>query len=167
MLKVLSRSGLWLAVSLCLIALAQVPLHAQPTTSGGSGGALLNLDNTVALHGYDPVAYFTENRAVRGSKAILERVGGATYYFRSRGSRYTFLRDAPSYQPQFGGFCATSMAVGSLEDTNPDSFLLYRGKLYLFKDDAAQAMFLNNPERTIHEATQNFFKMSSRKREYY
>jgi len=167
MLKVLTREGLWLVVSLSLLALTQVPLHAQPTTSGGSGEALLNLHNTVAMHGYDPVAYFTANRAVRGNKAILERLGGATYYFRTRGNRYTFLTDAPRYQPQFGGYCATSMARGILEDINPASFILYRGKLYLFKDDAAQAMFLTNPERTIHEATQNFFKLSSRKREFY
>jgi len=166
MLKVLPRLAVLGAISLCLAALAQAPLHAQPTTSGGSGEALLNLHNTVAVHGYDPVAYFTENRAVRGSKAILERLGGATYYFRSRAYRYTFLKDAPGYQPQLGGF-ATSMAMGRLEDINPDIFLLYRGKLYLFKDEAAMALFLNNPERTIAEASQNFFKMASRKREYY
>lgn len=46
-----------LVLGLALAAPAQSP----PTTSGESGMALLNLDNTVALHGYDPVAYFTDN----------------------------------------------------------------------------------------------------------
>ena len=54
---------LWLMVLVagCLATVAS----AQPpaTTSGGSGMALLNLQNSVALHGYDPVAYFTRNRA--------------------------------------------------------------------------------------------------------
>ena len=89
-----SAGTIWLAlalvVGLALAAMAQAP----PTTSGGSGMALLNLDNTVALHGYDPVAYFTDNEAVKGNKRILERLGGATYYFASGGSRYEFLRDA-------------------------------------------------------------------------
>jgi hypothetical protein len=75
----------------------------------------------VALHGYDPVAYFTDNRAVKGSRRILQRLGGATYYFASRGSRYEFLRDASRYQPQFGGYCAASMAMGRLEDITPTS----------------------------------------------
>ena len=44
----------------CLAAVA--PAQPPPTTSGGSGMALLNLDNTVALHGYDPVAYFERER---------------------------------------------------------------------------------------------------------
>ena len=70
-----------LVLGLALAATAQPP----PTTSGGSGMALLNLDNTVALHGYDPVAYFTDNRAVRGNRRILQRLGSATYFFASRG----------------------------------------------------------------------------------
>jgi hypothetical protein len=58
---------------LVAVAAAQPP----PTTSGGSGMALLNLDNTVALHGYDPVAYFTRNRAVKGKKWIVQHLGGS------------------------------------------------------------------------------------------
>ena len=113
------------------------PMAQAPTTSGGSGMALLNLENTVALHGYDAVAYFERERAVRGNKRILERVGGATYFFASRASRYTFLQNAPAYQPQFGGYCATSMARGRLEDIDPEIFVIFDGKLYLFKDDEA------------------------------
>jgi YHS domain-containing protein len=168
MLKVLPKLRHLLVVFICLTAFSPIPIQAQPpTTSGGSGQALLNLHNSVAIHGYDPVAYFTQNQAVPGSRAIVERLGGAAYYFRSRANRYTFLSDASRYQPQFGGFCATSMAMGRLEDINPDIFLIYRGKLYLFRDDAAQDMFLNNPERAIYEATQNFFKIASQRREFY
>jgi YHS domain-containing protein len=137
------------------------------TTSGSSGMALLNLDNTVALHGYDPVAYFTQNRARRGSKAIKERLGSATYYFASRAHRYTFLKDAPRYQPQVGGFCVTSMSMGRLEDVDPEKFLIFEGKLYLFRDDEAQARFLNNPRRIIAEATSQYFRMAQRQRSYY
>ena len=101
--------------SLAAAAMAQAP----PTTSGGSGQALLNLDNTVALHGYDPVAYFTENEAVRGSKRILERLGGPPTISPPGASRYEFLRDATHYQPQFGGYCAASLAMGRLGGHQP------------------------------------------------
>lgn len=148
----------------CLAAAAQAQ---APTTSGGSGQALLNLDNTVALHGYDPVAYFTQNRAVHGNKRILERLGGATYYFASRANRYTFLGDAPRYQPQVGGYCVTSMAMGRLEDIDPHIFMIYEGKLYVFRDGEAMKLFINNPRRIIHEATQQYFRMAQRQRSYY
>jgi YHS domain-containing protein len=152
-----------LGLALAATALAQAP----PTTSAGSGMALLNLEDTVALHGYDPVAYFTDNEAVRGNKRILERLGGATYYFASPGSRYEFLRDATRYQPQFGGYCAASMAMGRLEDINPHLFVIYEGKLYLFNNPEAEARFMRNPRRTASEAREHYFKIASKQRSTY
>ena len=83
---------------------------------------------------------------------ILERLGSATYYFASGGNRYEFLRDAPRYQPQFGGYCAASLARGRLEDINPHLFVIYEGKLYLFNHPEAEALFMRDPRRTISEA---------------
>lgn len=159
----------WIGIALTLaaICLAAAAPAQPPTTSGGSGMALLNLDNTVALHGYDPVAYFTRQRPVRGNKGILERVGSATYYFASRASRYTFLKNAPGYQPQFGGYCATSMAQGRLEDIDPESFVVFDGKLYVFRDDGARDRFLSDPRGTIAAAAHNYFEKAQSQRRYY
>jgi YHS domain-containing protein len=164
MQRQLFRLGLALLLGL---ALAVAAMAQPPTTSGGSGMALLNLDNTVALHGYDPVAYFTDNRAVKGSRRILQRLGSATYYFASRGSRYEFLRDAPRYQPQFGGYCAASLARGRLEDINPHLFVIYDGKLFLFSNPEAEAMFMRDPRRTISEARQHYFDFAAQQRSTY
>ena len=163
MQKTLAPLILACLAALCLTAAAQKA--PPPTTSGGSGSALLNLDDTVAVHGYDPTGYFFEKRAVKGNKRIHERLGGATYYFHSRASRYEFLSNAPQYQPQFGGYCATSMSRGRLEDINPQLFAVYNGKLYLFKDPEAQAIFQSNPERIIHEASAHYFELAKQKRE--
>jgi YHS domain-containing protein len=148
---------------LVAVAAAQPP----PTTSGGSGMALLNLDNTVALHGYDPVAYFTRNRAVKGKKWIVQHLGGAQYRFASKRDRYEFLRDAPRYQPQFGGYCATSLAMGRLADIDPELFVIYEGKLYLFNNEESQAIFLRDPRRIIHEARQHYFNLATKQRSTY
>jgi YHS domain-containing protein len=158
---------IWLALVVVVALAATAMAQSPPTTSGGSGMALLNLDNTVALHGYDPVAYFTDNEAVRGNKRILERLGGATYYFASRGSRYEFLRDATRYQPQFGGYCAASMAMGRLEDINPHLFVIYEGKLYLFNNPEAEARFMSDPRRVVHEAREHYFNIASKQRSTY
>jgi YHS domain-containing protein len=158
---------IWLALALVLGLALAAPAQSPPTTSGGSGMALLNLDNTVALHGYDPVAYFTDNRAVKGNKGILERLGGATYYFASRASRYEFLGDATRYQPQFGGYCAASLAMGRLEDINPHFFVIYEGKLYLFNNPEAEARFMSDPRRAVYEARQHYFNIASQQRSTY
>jgi YHS domain-containing protein len=165
MIKQFGKVWLILAVALGLVvaALAQPP----PTTSGGSGMALLNLEDSVALHGYDPVAYFTRNRAVKGSTRVIERLGGAEYHFASRGDRYEFLRDAPRFQPQFGGYCATSMAMGRLADINPQLFVIYAGKLYLFSSPEAQDIFLRDPRRIVYEARQHYFSLATRQRSTY
>jgi YHS domain-containing protein len=159
---------------LCLAAAVQAQesapaIRTQPpaTTSGGSGQALLNLEDTVALHGYDPVSYFNQNRPHMGSRRLKERLGGATYYFRSWRNRMDFLANAPKYQPQLGGYCVTSMARGRLEDINPQLFQIFDGKLYLFRDEEALAAFQRDPRRIIHEATQNYFRLAQKQRTTY
>jgi YHS domain-containing protein len=173
MTKLRIALGLTLA-AVCLTAAVQaqeaapaIRTHPPATTSGGSGQSLLNLEDTVALHGFDPVGYFNQNRAVKGSHRIKERLGGATYYFRSWRNRMDFLANAPKYQPQLGGYCVTSMARGRLEDINPDLFQIYDGKLYLFRDDEALAAFQRDPRRIIHEATQNYFRLAQSQRTTY
>jgi YHS domain-containing protein len=158
---------LWLALGLGLALAATGMAQAPPTTSGGSGMALLNLEDTVALHGYDPVAYFTENRAVKGSRRILQRLGSATYYFASGSNRYEFLRNAPGYQPQFGGYCAASLAQGRLEDVAPHLFVIYEGKLYLFNNPEAEARFMSAPRRIIAEAREQYFRIATQQRSTY
>lgn len=143
------------------------PAPAQPpTTSGGSGQALLNLDNTVAVHGYDVVAYFNQNRPRRGDKRLKQSLGMANYYFASRRNRYQFLQDAPKYQPQFGGYCTLAMAMGRLEDIDPHAFTIYRDKLYLFRDENAKQAFFQDPEHIIYQATANYFEIARERREY-
>jgi hypothetical protein len=87
----------------------------------------------VAIQGYDPVAYFTESRAVQGSPDITQSWLGATWYFASRKHRDAFAAEPMSYAPQYGGFCAGSVSLGLVTDNiDPNSWRIIDGKLYLF-----------------------------------
>ena len=92
-----------------------------------------NLQNGVAIQGYDPVAYFTLNKAVKGNKKIAAFADGVTYYFSTAVNKDLFLKDYKKYEPQYGGWCAYAMgAANEKVEIDPETFKIANGKLYLF-----------------------------------
>ena len=92
-----------------------------------------NLDKKVALQGYDPVAYFTQKKAVKGKAAIASTYEGVTYYFSSQTNKDVFAKNPSGYEPQYGGWCAFAMGdYGEKVEVNPETFKILDGKLYLF-----------------------------------
>lgn len=85
----------------------------------------------VAIHGTDPVAYFTEGRSVEGSAAHEVRWNGATWRFASAENAATFEADPARYAPAYGGYCAWAAAQGYLADTDPAAWTIHEGRLYL------------------------------------
>ena len=87
----------------------------------------------VAIKGYDPVAYFTDHKAVRGSETISYDWLGATWRFSSDEHRKLFSASPVSYAPQYGGLCAEGVAAHgeATVSINPESWQIIDGKLYL------------------------------------
>ena len=114
----------------------------------GCGGAVNvvseGADSDLMLRGNDPVAYFTAGRAVAGSSEIKTEHRGLTYRFASVESRRQFITSPERYVPQFGGFCAQSMAYAVPVPADGNSFKIIDGRLYLF-DGARAALFRDGP----------------------
>ena len=92
-----------------------------------------NLDDQVAIKGYDPVAYFKLNKAVKGNKNLSVSHQGIVYYFSSVENREEFKKNPSTYEPQYGGWCAYAMgAKGEKVSIDPETFKIINGKLYLF-----------------------------------
>ena len=92
-----------------------------------------NLENKVAIQGYDPVAYFTLKKAVKGKSSFTATYEGVTYNFSSQANKDLFLKNPSSYEPQYGGWCAFAMGdYGEKVEINPETFKIIDGKLYLF-----------------------------------
>ena len=85
----------------------------------------------VAIRGYDPVAYFTESKPVRGSPAHKAEFRGSTFHFASAANRDAFLAEASRYAPQYNGFCAFGVARGYKAAIDPAAFTIVDNKLYL------------------------------------
>ncbi|MGF7214926.1 YHS domain-containing protein [Spirosoma lacussanchae] len=92
-----------------------------------------NLDKGVAIQGYDPVAYFTQNKAVKGSAAHTFTHRNVTYRFASAANLKAFQENPGQYEPQYGGWCAYAMgAAGEKVEVDPETFKITDGKLFLF-----------------------------------
>lgn len=102
--------------------------------------ANFNLDEKVAIQGYDPVAYFKQGKAVKGKKQFAASYQGVTYYFASEADKAAFAKNPSGYEPQYGGWCAFAMGdYGEKVEVDPETFKIVDGKLYLFYNK-----FLNN-----------------------
>jgi YHS domain-containing protein len=92
-----------------------------------------NLENNVAIQGYDPVAYFKQGKAVKGKKEIAASHEGVVYYFSMSVNKDYFLKNPSKFEPQFGGWCAFAMGDSNEKvSVNPETFKISNGKLYLF-----------------------------------
>jgi YHS domain-containing protein len=114
-----------------LFFLGALQLSAQDATSIRKKH--FNLDDGLAIDGYDPVAYFKQSKAVKGKKEFALNQQGATYYFSSAAYRDEFKKNPSAYEPQYGGWCAYAMgAKGEKVSIDPETFKIVNGKLYLF-----------------------------------
>ena len=114
-----------------LLALCTAELFAQDPVALRKKH--FNLDNGVGAGGYDPVAYFTQNKAVKGSKDNATVYEGLTWYFSSAANLATFKKEPAKYEPAYGGWCAYAMgAKGEKVVVDPNTFKITGGRLFLF-----------------------------------
>ena len=111
------------------IAAACLPLVAITPAYAGKDPVYTSWG--VAIRGTDPVAYFTENRPVEGSKKHSFEYQDATFYFASAENRDLFAANPENYAPQYGGYCAWAVSLGYTASTVPEAFTIVDGKLYL------------------------------------
>lgn len=127
-------------------------------------GEAINVDkNGLALQGYDPVAYFTDSKPVKGSPDFTATYKGGTYQFVSAEHRDSFNQTPTKYEPQFGGFCALSASMNKLEGIVPEDFQVLDGRLILLRNKKAVDMWSKDPEGNLKKADANWPTLSQQK----
>ncbi|MFC3694724.1 YHS domain-containing (seleno)protein [Chenggangzhangella methanolivorans] len=86
----------------------------------------------VALYGFDPVAYFTDGKAVRGRRDVEAEWNGAAWRFANEANRAVFLSSPETYAPRFGGYDPSAVATGVAVAGHPLIFRIEGKRLYLF-----------------------------------
>ncbi|WP_312365069.1 YHS domain-containing (seleno)protein [Ensifer sp.] len=104
----------------------------------------------VAIKGYDPVAYFTESKALQGSPQYTYHWLGANWQFASAENRELFIREPTRYAPQYGGYCADGVSFGTVTtNIDPQAWRIIDGKLFLSYDPGAAEGFEKNPNKLV------------------
>ena len=135
------------AVRLVLLLAASSLATSIPSVAGESV--------PLALKGYDPVAYFTVGRPVRGLPKIEYEWDEHRYRFSRPEHRELFKADPVHYAPQFANLCAISLSRGAIVEANPEYWLISEDKLYIFGGPAGPKHFQQDLPRNIAKANEN------------
>lgn len=108
--------------------------------------AIAGSEPRVAIKGYDPVAYFTDGKPVRGNASMAFDWDESRYYFSSARNRDLFAVDPDRYAPRFSGFCTTAILEGDRYEADPAYWSIIDGKLYVFGTREGKESFEKHPE---------------------
>ena len=137
--------------------LAVIVFLALSTSLIAVGKTLLNVDKTgLALQGYDPVAFFTQNRAVKGTPQFVSTYHGARYQFASAENKSAFDANPSKYEPQFGGFCAYAASENHTAPIEPDAFVILNDRLLLQYNTKIRDKFNQDAQGRLQKADANW-----------
>ncbi len=117
-------TGIWLRVTKIAAVLALA------AAANALAGDFYEKDGA-AIRGYDPVAYFTDRKPVKGSPAYQTEYNKSVFHFVSQSNRDAFTANPGKYAPQYGGYCAFGTAGGYKAAIDPAAFTVVNDKLYL------------------------------------
>jgi len=133
-----------------LAALACAPLAAlalEPVNADGHG---------VAIHGYDPVAYFEDGGPREGRPEFEHVWAGATWRFATAEHRDRFAANPEAYAPQYGGYCAYAVSENGTADIDPESWAIVEGRLFLNYSPRIQKKWQVDRDARIERADANW-----------
>ena len=112
--------------------------------------------SSLAVSGYDPVAYFVEGRPVEGRKGFEFEWNGATWRFVDAKNLAAFAADPEKFAPQYGGYCAWAVSQGTTASTDPEAWRIVDGKLYLNYSKSVQSTWVQDIPGNIAKADGNW-----------
>jgi YHS domain-containing protein len=121
-----------------------------------------NAGDPVMLLGYDPVAYFTQGKPVKGSAEHQVKLPERSYYFSSAEHKKLFEANAAKYEPQYGGFCSSGAAFAIKLGSDPTSWQIMDGRLFIFGDVLGHEAWKVDPAWNVGHADRLWPKIASK-----
>jgi YHS domain-containing protein len=117
---------------------------------------VLKTRDGLAIQGYDPVAYFTDNKAVKGKARFTSEYDGAKYFFASAEHKALFEANPAKYAPAYGGYCGYAASINRLSPISPEWFQIEDGKLILQHNKKAFDLFNKDLKDNVVKADANW-----------
>jgi YHS domain-containing protein len=106
----------------------------------------------VMLLGYDPVAYFTQGKPIKGTAQYQVKLPERSYYFASAEHKALFEANAAKYEPQYGGFCASGAAYALKLSSDPSAWEIMNDRLFIFGDSLGYEAWKLDPAWNVGHA---------------
>jgi hypothetical protein len=120
-----------------------------------------SVDNDrVAIQGYDTVAYFTDEKPIKGKPEYEFEWLGTKWRFATAEHRDLFASKPDAYAPRFGGFCAMGMTTGGMYPPDPEAWAVVDGKLYLNSDKATRTVWQKDTTGNTQKAEEQWKVLS-------
>lgn len=126
-------------------AVAAAPLLLPRTgLARGVPGQRVNttFPDAIAIHGFDPVAYFTFGRPMIGVDTFTASWNGVSWRFVDDISMGNFTREPERWIPAYGGYCAMGVLEGKLNDVDPRVWMQVRDEVFLFENEDRRMQWL-------------------------
>jgi YHS domain-containing protein len=102
------------------------------------------------------VAFFTDNRPVKGNAQFQSEYHGATYYFASSEHKAAFDKEPAKYEPQFGGYCAYGASQGHKAPIKIEAWQIVNGRLLMQYDLGVRDDFNKDQQNNLSKADRNW-----------
>lgn len=119
--------------------------------------------NGVAINGYDPVAYFTDNMPVKGKETLSFDWKDVKWQFSSDTNLALFKANPEKYAPQYGGFCAYGVSENHKSPTDPSAWTIVDEKLYLNYNPKVKELWTKDIPSRIKKANDNWVLIKNSK----
>ena len=137
-------------------AIALAPTLILPPVAAAEAPIYTSAFDDIAVQGYDPVAYFTDAKPVKGTKEFATTWNGAEFRFASAANRDAFKANPEKYAPQYGGYCAWAVSQGYTAKGDAKHWKIVDGKLYLNYNTSVQKKWEGDFPGFISSANTNW-----------
>jgi YHS domain-containing protein len=111
------------------------------------------------LAGFDPVAYHTEAKAVKGSAEFSSDWKGQRMLFSSAANKAAFDKSPDRYAPAFDGFCSFAASKGFTAKSDPEVWRVENGRLHVFNDAGMRDKWMSElSQGVVARGKQNWTK---------
>ena len=129
--------------------LAIVMIFATPSLADEINTGRLD---SIAIQGYDTMAYWTKGQSVEGEDTYEVEWKDATWRFASQEEAEAFAKDPDRYAPLYGGHCANAMSLNKKVRADAEIWRIYGDHLALFAAERGRTRWDENDWEALKAA---------------